>query len=365
VSRPAVVDVAVHPYFARPADIKKFIPAAYRSRAIPGIEKEWYWAPGGEFAPGLQEGDTHPGSDPAVVAEHVFGELGAQWAILNPLTRGRIADRHVGSAVCTAYNQWLAEVWLDHPDARGRWFGSIHVEPADPKEAIREIERWAPDRRFRQVSVPMQVNDPFGKPQYHEIWAAAAEHRLPVAAYIDTGAASTELPPTGTGYPLTYVQYASLVPLTYFFHLASLITEGVFEEFPNLVFVFSDGGADMLTPLMWRLDTFYRALREHTPWAPEPPSTYLRDHVRIVPSRLEAPERPEMAPEWFEMTGKSDLLMFGSHYPRWMVATPEEIAEGMTEEQARKVLGGNAAALYGLEPAAATGSGGRTTRSAR
>jgi predicted TIM-barrel fold metal-dependent hydrolase len=156
-----------------------------------------------------------------------------------------------------------------------------------------------------------------------------------------------------------------LVPLTYFYHLSSLITEGVFEEFHDLVFIFSDGGADLLTPLMWRLDTFYRSLREHTPWAPEPPTSYLRDHVRIIPSRFEGPTDPAIAPEWFEMTGKSDLLMFGSHYPRWMIAKPDDVVPGLTDDQARKILADNALALYLPEVSAATAPDETTTRRRR
>ena len=55
-----------------------------------------------------------------------------------------------------------------------------------------------------------------------------------------------------------------------------------------------------------------------------------------------------MAAEWLAMTGKEDMVMFGSSYPHWHTSDPYTLPAG-TDEQRDKVLYRNAAQLYGLE----------------
>ena len=86
------------------------------------------------------------------------------------------------------------------------------------------------------------------------------------------------------GHAYTYPGYAAFMPLNSFVHLATLIIEGTFGRLTDLRFVFADGGYDILTPLMWRLDTFWMSMRDQTPWVDRYPSEYLRDHVRFCSS---------------------------------------------------------------------------------
>ena len=116
---------------------------------------------------------------------------------------------------------------------------------------------------------------------------------------------------------------------------------------------FADGAADMLTPFIWRMDTFGRPHLEQTPWAPDMPSDYLPGHVYFIQDRLDGPGDADYAAEWLRMTGKEDMLLFGSSYPDWRMASPDGLPPAWTAEQRAKVLGGNAARLYGLHAAAA------------
>ncbi len=139
------------------------------------------------------------------------------------------------------------------------------------------------------------------------------------------------------------------MPLNYFVHLATLIVEGVFGRLPNLKFVFADGGYDILTPLMWRLDTFWLSMRDQTPWFDRYPSEYLPGHVRFCSSALDGPPDAGHAPRWMEFTGKSDLVMYGSSYPHWSTSPPSMLADNLDAAQRDKVLWRNASELYGLE----------------
>jgi predicted TIM-barrel fold metal-dependent hydrolase len=139
--------------------------------------------------------------------------------------------------------------------------------------------------------------------------------------------------------------------LNYLYHLMNMIAEGVFESLPQLKVVFADGGGDMLTPFIWRMDTFGRPHLEQTPWAPEMPSDYLPGHVHFIHGAFDGPGDREMAAEWLAMTGKEDMAMFGSSYPHWHTADPSVLPVHWTDEQRDNVLYRNAAMLYGLEHA--------------
>jgi predicted TIM-barrel fold metal-dependent hydrolase len=83
------------------------------------------------------------------------------------------------------------------------------------------------------------------------------------------------------------------------------------------------------------------------------PSSHLPDHVYFVHSRMDGPGDAAFAGEWLAMTGKEDMLLFGSSYPDWPLITPGDLPQAWSGEQHAKVLGGNAARLYGLHAAAA------------
>ena len=260
--------------------------------------------------------------------------MGVDYAILNPLTRGNIADYLLNSRICAAVNDWLLDRWLE-PDTTDRFRGTIRVNPEDPKGAVAEIERLAGHPKLVQVGVPMQSREPYGKPMFEPIWEAAAAHGLPVAVHIN-GGNGVDHPPTFAGHAHTYPGYAAFMPLNYFVHLATLIVEGMFGRHPDLKFVFADGGYDILTPLMWRLDTFWLSMRDQTPWVDRYPSEYLPGHVRFCSSAFDGPTETGKMQRWMDFTGKSDLLMYGSSYPHWSTSSPEVVSRGSRRRATRQ-----------------------------
>lgn len=344
-----VIDTCVQPHFRDNAEIRRYLPAAHKLRAIPDVEQQWYQAPGGDYHPDLY-GEHYPGSDPDTVSRHLFdngsGKTGVQYAILNPLTRGNIADYLLNSRVCAAVNDWLLDRWLE-PDAADRFRGTIRINPEDPKGAVTEIERLADHPKLIQIGIPMQSREPYGKPMFEPIWEAAAAYRLPVAVHIN-GGNGVDYPPTFAGHAYTYPGYFAFMPLNYFVHLATLIVEGVFGRHPDLRFVFTDGGYDILTPLMWRLDTFWLSMRDQTPWVDRYPSEYLPEHVRFCSSSLDGPTDRSQVRRWMDFSAQAELLMFGSSYPHWSMSSPEVLAAGLDRTQRDKVLWRNASELYGL-----------------
>jgi predicted TIM-barrel fold metal-dependent hydrolase len=347
--RTPVIDASVHIFFASTSELRGMLREPFKSRGFPDYEMDWYGAPGGEYADGTRGPERqYQGSDPQLVAEHLFDERGVDVAILHPMTRGIMPDRHLGTAIAAAHNEMMVSRWLESDQYGDRFRGTIRVNPDDISGALREIEKYRHHPRVVQIGIPLQSRELYGKPQFWPLWEAAADAHLPVAAHIETGEGIAS-PPTPSGHTRTYEQYLGFMALNYLYHLMNMIAEGVFERMPNLKFVWADGAADLLTPFIWRMDCFGRPHLEQTPWAPRMPSDYLPGHVYFVQGSLDGPGDTEFAGEWFGFTGKEDMVMFGSSYPHWHCGDPKALPGALTADQRDKLCWRNAADLYGID----------------
>ena len=343
------IDVAVYPSFKSAAELRDHLPRAYRDRPFPGTLRYLYAtptgvAPFGSFATKARESSATPGSDPQLAAQHV-AEYGSDEAILLPLTRGVLPNLDLGTQICVATNNWLAEKWLS--TGMGVTFhGSIRLNPLDVEGSIAELERWSGDSRMVQVGVPLEAHMPYGHRAYYRLWEAFAASGLPVAVHND-GYSGSSFHPTPSGFPRHYAEFVALQQSNFIYHLTSLIAEGVFERLPGLRWVFTDGGFDVLTPLMWRMDMDWPITRVETPWVPHLPSGYLREHVRFVTSPLEGPP-DDLVDEWAEVSDAGSLLMYGSGYPFWSAASGDRTLPGASPELSARILRTTAQEFYGF-----------------
>jgi predicted TIM-barrel fold metal-dependent hydrolase len=252
-------------------------------------------------------------------------------------------------AVAAATNDWLAATWLgpEH-NSDGRFKGSIRVSPRSPIDAVAEIERWAGHPHFVQIAVPLSAHAPYGQHHYLAIWEAANKHKLPVAVHDDGGGIGIEFPPTAVGHPTNFIEGFMMQPFNATIHLASLIVEGVFEQFPDLVFVFADGSYDAAGALLWRLDKDWKAARSDIPWTLRQPSHYLADHVRFVLQRWDGPSKSADAAMIAEMWDAANLVMYGSNYPHWDYLPIGDALATLPVAGRDRIMGGNAADLYRL-----------------
>ncbi len=353
-----VIDASVHIFSQSNKDLRKnFMREPFRSRGFPDYEMDWYGAPGGEYAKHTEGPDRqYPGSDPELAGKHLFTDRGVDVAILHPMTRGIMPDRHLGTAIAAAHNEMMVTRWLEHPEFGDKFRGTIRVNPDDIVGALREIDKYKDHPRVVQLGVPLQSRELYGKPQFWPLWEAAVDAGLPVAVHFEVGS-GVMLPPTPNGITRTYEQFVGFTALNFLYHLMNMIAEGVFERMPALKFVWADGAADMLTPFMWRMDCFGRPHLEQTPWAPKMPSDYLPDHVYFVQGSLDGPGDVDFAGEWAGFTGKDDMVMYGSSYPHWQL-NELSVPSSYSAEQRDKLCWRNAAELYGIQsPVIASAAG--------
>jgi uncharacterized protein len=348
----SAVDACVQPQPATQDEIRAYLPRSFRDRPMPGVFRYLYPAPTGvapfgTFSGSISAAAGLPGSDPGLAAADLAA-AGVRDAVLLPLTRGQLPNLDLGSALCAATNDWLAATWLERPPEPVRYHGSIRINPLDVDAAVREVGRWAGDDRMVQVAVPLESQLPYGHRVYFPLWEAVAASERPVAVRSE-GYSGAAFHPTPGGFPRHYVEFASLFPHNFVYHLTSLIAEGVFERLPDLRFVFTDGGFDVLTPLMWRMDMDWPITRIEAPWVTKRPMLYLADHVRFVTGTYEGPpDDARVLEEWLEMTDAANLLIYGSGYPRWDTTPPGDVLPGLRGAARDRILAGNAHSLYRL-----------------
>jgi len=120
-TRTPVIDASVHIFFPSNKDLRSFLREPFRSRGFPDYEMDWYGAPGSEYAPNTRGPDRqYPGSDPELVANELFSKRGVDVAVLHPMGRGIMPDRHLGTALHAAHNEMMVSRWLDSDEFGAR-----------------------------------------------------------------------------------------------------------------------------------------------------------------------------------------------------------------------------------------------------
>lgn len=297
---------------------------------------------------GYRRADLEPsmglsaGADYEMMKRELLDKFDLDFAILTGeeiIDISTIANPYYASAMARANNEYTIEQWLSQDK---RLKGSIAIAPQDPVGAAAEIRRLGDHPDMVQVMVSSGARRPYGDPFYDPIWEAAAEVGVPIGMHLGgNGGVNAEMsfamPPT------FYYEHHALLCQSAMSHVASLILNGVFEKWPTLQFVIIECGIAWLPPVMWRLDSGWKALRKETPWLKRLPSEYARDHLRFTTQPLEQPDKKEHLWAMLEAMDGKNTLMFASDYPHWdyddpyQVAIPREWRENVFDLNIRKV----------------------------
>jgi predicted TIM-barrel fold metal-dependent hydrolase len=129
--------------------------------------------------------------------------------------------------------------------------------------------------------------------------------------------------------------------------LVSIVTEGVFDQFPTLRVTLIEGGFTWLPSFMWRFDKEWRNLRRLVPWVKRPPSAYIREHVRFTIQPLDAPPEPRHLLQVLDQIGSDDVLLYASDYPHRHDTDPEQVLfPHLPPPLVQKIRAENARAFY-------------------
>jgi predicted TIM-barrel fold metal-dependent hydrolase len=250
------------------------------------------------------------------------------------------------------HNRWLVE-FCDRLPGRRRGVAQLFLNDVD--EAVADV-RFAASHGFA-VLVPSVPDDtplePLWSPAYDPIWAACESLGVVVNHHSGSGA-----PDYG---PHAAAGMVFLAETTFWSRraLTHVLLGGVFERFPDLRFVVTEQGASWIPAVLDQLDGFWRQARStgrigEIKYRPEDltplaPSEYFHRNVWVAssfPSPVEAASRTALGP---------DRFLWGSDYPHHESTFPytrESLRRsfaGTDHDELRRVLGGNAAALYGFD----------------
>jgi predicted TIM-barrel fold metal-dependent hydrolase len=289
-----------------------------------------------------------PGSDPEVTGRQLFDEAGVDIAIIVPLTEKSATHPEHEAAMAAATNTWIANTWLKDYNGHGRYKGTIRVS-TDPDLAVAEIERWGDHPHFVQVMLNPYVGGAFGLPHYRPVYEAAIRHDLAVCTHVTLQRPGPALLTT-LGAPSYFLENHVQFALLYAAHLTSMLCEGIFEDYPDLRFTFSEGGYSWVLPLLWRLDRHWKELKEETPGLQRLPSEYVRDQVSFTRQPVEEPSHPKHLARVIEWLGPK-TLEFSTDYPHWDGDyNTRQGFVGVSPEARSQILAGNAIEKYRLSP---------------
>jgi predicted TIM-barrel fold metal-dependent hydrolase len=191
----------------------------------------------------------------------------------------------------------------------------------------------------------IRTSEPLGRRKYWKMYEAAEAHGLPIGIHFG---GQGGYPITGAGWPSYYVEDHAGMSTAFQSQVISYLTEGVFEQFPNLKIVLIEGGFAWVPALTWRMDKHWERMRKETPHVKRPPSEYVREHFWFTTQPIEEPENAADLAEIMEWVGY-DRLMFSTDYPHWDFDDPHRAFKAqLTEQQRAGMFRDNAKALYAL-----------------
>lgn len=258
-------------------------------------------------------------------------------------------DPALSTAMCRVWNDWAHERYAEH---RARMLPVACIAPADVAGAVAEVQRVAA-LGFRSVFMPVQVaGRPYNRPEYDPLWAALQETGLPVNFHVGTG----RDPRSATGHGGAVINYVVHALSTAMEPLTQLCASGACERHPGLRFALVECGIGWLAWALWAMDESYA---KHDFWVAPKLSMKPSDYFRRQGWCSFCDDPMGLATRAWIGT---DRLLFGNDYPHHEGCWPD--SEGvirrtmadLSEAERRRVLGENAAGLYGIElpaPAAA------------
>lgn len=281
-----------------------------------------------------------------------MAEFGLDVSILNPTlfsTITSINNPRYAVALANAYNEWIFSRILDHEPALR---STILVAPQKPHLAAEEIDERADEEGMVGVQLPATgLVPPPGHEWYDPIYAAAADHGLPIAMH-SNGAMTHRIFPVQYRWNEGWAEdHALLHPFQLMWNLTTMILRGIPERFPGLEFVLSEAGLGWIPYTMWRLDDHYLEHSHEAPLLDQLPSEYIRDRFSFTTQPVgHMAQDPSRLATVIEMIGP-DRVLFSSDLPHHDFDEPADFLErirSLGPDLVEDIMGGSASRVFGI-----------------
>jgi predicted TIM-barrel fold metal-dependent hydrolase len=249
-----------------------------------------------------------------------FDQIGIDFAVLYPtigINPQGYADDHVRLASCRGLNDYYADHWMGHPD---RMTPVAVIPMHTPEEAVEELEYAVTRRGFKAVMLPSYVKRPIAaaadRPElarhawradtygidsehdYDPVWAACRRLGV-VPSFHGPGECSTFHDSISNSVYNHVGHFAAAATGT----CKSLFLGGVSQRFPELRFLFLEGGVGWARSLLadisshWEKRSLPALARESDPRLADP-GLFLRLYERYGGSLYRPTTAEEVAARW-------------------------------------------------------------------
>lgn len=276
----------------------------------------------------------------------ILDRLGIDMQVLVPSNESfhYDVDPDLATSVCQSYNNAMARVIERFP---GRFIGLAHLPMQAPSRAVRELERAVRELGLHAPTLFTNVDGRnLDEPEFWPVYAKAEELDVPLILH-----------PSRSGKLLgleRLTQYHLDNALGFLYEgtlaITSFITGGVFDLFPRLRIALCETGCGYLPTLMDRLNEVYdqEGVNE---LIKKRPHEYL-DQIWLAANV--STERETLG--YVVQRYGAERLMMAIDFPHGLGGAGESCVDdvcanpALSEEQKDRILGLNAAELFGIDP---------------
>ena len=263
-----------------------------------------------------------------------------------------LQDGELLSAICRAYNDWVAEFCRADPK-RLKGIAMINVDDVD--DAVGELKRSAKmGLSGAMITVYPYEEKSYNRPFYEPFWAAAEELGMSLSLHVATNRGRRGGDPaTQEDDAFTVKHDLALISARAYWvqvSIARMIFSGVFERYPALQVISTEHEVAWAAHLLTAMDYSYtQRSREHQYRYKTDalPSDFFHKNVSI------SFQEDAIGIQLRSFIGV-DNLMWGSDYPHAESTFPrsreilDRILAGIPEEERARIAGLNAKKLFGF-----------------
>ncbi|QSO54126.1 amidohydrolase [Alicyclobacillus curvatus] len=295
---------------------------------------------------------NHPLQDGRHIAKevspllHSFHQLAIDYGIVFPtdlLTLGLHPQSDYEVAIAFAYARWMTEKVLPSDESLKTM---LYLPFSDPEACVRLVREFADKKGVVGFMVTSVRYQPVHHNAYMPLYQTLEETGKPLGFH--TVSYWMERPFQQLNKFMS--AHALGFPLYNMIQVTNLVVNGIPERFPDLKFVFIEAGVTWIPFVMARLDSDYLQRSSEAPLLRKKPSAYIKNFY-FTSQPLEGQENMKHLAAVFDMFDAENQLLYASDYPHQDFDTPSTIYDlpFLSETAKRKILGGNALKLFGIE----------------
>jgi hypothetical protein len=284
------------------------------------------------------------------IEDVVMDEYGVDVAIINSFGfPDKTPHTEYDLARMRGFNDMMLDRYLDDNDDI---YGLATIAARKPHKAAEEIDRIGSEDKFVgcyfQVGLEYQMYNPPGDPSWDIMYQAMADNDLVPSYHISEMNYTAPL----RGLETFMGVHNLCCPWSVMWTLTSLMEHGTFEKFPELDFVFLEGGIGWIPFMIARLNREVAQFRHEVPLLEKPAEEYIKDQCYFGTQPVGEFQNDQHMVNMLRSIG-ADSLMYTTDYPHHDFDHPNTIDKllkrAFDDEGREKVLNGNALGVYGIE----------------